>query len=69
MVPSILDKVYPAYTFALGLGNHVEITTSLSLLTLTKIQTHYITGIILEVFRELNDFEMISQEYNWLENH
>lgn len=62
MAPNILDKVYSTCTFAVGLGNHVEITTSLSLLTLTNIQTHHITDIILEAFRELNGFEMISQK-------
>lgn len=51
LVPSILDKEYSTCTFAVGQGNRVKITTSLSLLTLTNIQTHVITEIILQVLK------------------
>lgn len=47
LTPSILGKGYSTCTFAVGQGNRVKITSSLSLLTLTNIQTHCITKIIL----------------------
>lgn len=45
-----LGKEYSTCTFAVGQGNRVKITTSLSLLTLTNIQRHGITEIILQEF-------------------
>lgn len=45
-----LGKEYSTCTFVVGQGNRVKITTSLSLLTLTNIQRHGITEIILQEF-------------------